>query len=619
MYNTISIKIVLLTFTSFILLLLSYSTGLANDPGLIRTGVKVIANPGSSLSGDSTRCEGTTTSCGLDGNCLDLTGLIYCVDGRIVETICRYNRPRNRTTSTPCKNINFDLNVKDENGLNVPINLTLYKPGTNDTVKKFEINGSGSINTFEEKIDFNIDYDNSNLMIKVKNLDIESLNSTSPSIIIDSKVEPNIPGVNVYIAYKVELPSEFTYSSITLSVKYSDITVEDENNLTFYRCGSFNSTTNECNEEWSTIDTSVLDTTNKIASITISNFSVYALGEPSDEEDECEDFGYTNSCSEGMTCQVVQVTPALQCCNCIPLETTTTTTVPQETTTTTSSRSTSSGHSHSTTSISTTITTSTLPQCIKHKPRITVNPSIQSGLTGDTLEYNITIRNMDSPECDDREFELDFELPEKWMIDYDPVGKIKAGDTKVIKITVTPKKEASINETYQLSVYGFDVETGEESNTAYFKYIINATSIEQTTVEQTTVEQTTVEQTTVEQTTVEQTKLLSPTTGLASLIVENKHVLVISGIVGIAAYWFLKFYPNLVKESSGIYEYRGEDSGEKLMVRIEPNTQRENKQEKVVNDCKPEKRQINERMRKALIEEIRRRALREDERMRKGR
>lgn len=79
---------------------------------------------------------------------------------------------------------------------------------------------------------------------------------------------------------EVELPSNFTYSTVTLKIKYSDINFINESNITVYKCSSFNPSTNTCNENWTKITPTEIDKTNKIILLEINSFSVYVLGEP---------------------------------------------------------------------------------------------------------------------------------------------------------------------------------------------------------------------------------------------------------------------------------------------------------------------------------------------------
>ena len=556
--------------------LLLPSMTLAGDPGLIRSGVRIVVRPGSGPQNNRTRCEGTITSCGKDGVCMDLTGLVYCVNGRIVETICRYNRPRNRTTSIPCKNVRFNLTVKDEDGLSLPAELVLYKPESANVIKRTNMNTPSVIETFEKRADLVVDFNDSRLVIKVKNLSLENLDSKAPQIIIDGDVNPIIPNNKVYMAYKIELPSSFDYSSITLTFKYSGIDVTDENNLMFYKCTSFNSETNECNEEWKVIRSVTIDYVNKLASININSFSVYALGEPDDNntsEETCEDLGYNNTCSVGTECEVIQVSPTLQCCNCVPV---TTTSMEEETDDTSS----------------TTTTTSTLPECTRHRPYVSMNPLSQSGMVGETLEYNVTIKNKDSPECESREFEFDFTLPGGWNIDYENVGSIKPGESRTIPVMITPSEDAVTNRSYQLSLLVFDVETGERSNTVYFKYNVKPLLDEKITKEK---------------------KEASQITSLITFIARNQFMVVLPTSVALLGHLLWKARSRFIykeKEKNVSISY-DEPPREEIILRLEP-SKREPQPKK--NEQRSEAR--SESSKRKVIEEIRKRALREEKRIR---
>lgn len=527
-----------------------------------------------------TQCGNNVTSCGRDNLCIDLTGMVYCVKGRIVETKCSYNKPINDSSLTRCQLFQPQLNVKNKAGSQRSINITLYSPGTTDEINSFSINGLGSIYSLSSMVDFELYFDDSNLNFKARNLNLSKL-SSSIDLIID-KLSITTPNADVYKAFLVELPSNFTYSSITLNIKYSGITIRNENNLKLYRCDSFNSTANTCNGNWTAIDTT-LDSNNDVASANINHFSVYALGEPKQQ---------------------------------------TTTTTPTTTTTTVSSsddEDNSDSYSSYHSSSSSTPTTTTLPECIEHKPYLSVTPISQAGAVGDTLQYSVSVKNMDSIECESREFEFDFKLPEGWDIDYDQVGEIRSGDTKIIDVMITSSNETVTNETYQLSVYVLDKISGEQSNTVYFKYIVNALPSTEPVAKTNQFQS-------------------SPITAFTSLVTQNQLVLMLPAVVSIIAYIIWKRPVLMIKglpKSYGQRSYNGV-SPSKIVVKLESDAQ---PKINTFNNGKTfngeinttfnngnnfnggnggiSQKQINYKPKTSMIEEIRRKALKEDELLRK--
>ena len=541
---------------------------------IVTGGVGVVANPGGVSTG--TKCGNNVTSCGQPGYCVDLTGVAYCVSGHTVETICSSNTPKNVTRTSSCQNFQSQLNVTNKVGSQRSVNIRFYTPGTTQVINSFSINGAGSISSLTQTVDFELDYDDAYLKFKAKNLDLSKLD---PNIgLIVDKLLVTIPNIDVYKAYLVELPSNFTYSSITLSIKYSDVTVRNASQLKFYRCDSFNTSTSTCNGNWNTVDTITLDSANKVTSTDINHFSVYALGEPK--------------------------------------QTGTTTTTTSTTTTTTNTNDeedNTDSHSssyHSSSSYTPPTTTTILPECIEHKPYLSVTPLSQAGVVGDTLQYNVTVKNMDSAECNGREFEFDFKLPEGWTIDHDPIGKIGPGETGSIEIMIKSSKEALTNETYQLSVYALDKDSGEESNTIYFKYIVNALSDAEAKIN------------------VDKSQS-SPLTAFASLITGNQLILMLPAVVSITAYIVWKHPVLMIKGLPKKYEQKSYNGVSKpIIVRTAPDTQPKinttfnngNKFNREINTTfnngnsfNHEIKQINNKTKTAMIEDFRRKALKYDE------
>jgi hypothetical protein len=530
---------------------------------IVTGGVGVVANPGGVSTG--TKCGNNVTSCGQPGKCVDLTGVAYCINGHTVETICSSNIPKNVTRTSSCQNFQSQLNVTNKVGSQRSVNIRFYTPDTTQVLKSFSINGDGSISSLSSPVDFELDYDDAYLKFKAKNLDLSKLDPNT-RLIID-RLLITIPNIDVYKAYLVELPSNFTYSSITLSIKYSDTTVRNENQLKFYRCDDFNFGTSTCNGSWNTVDTITLDSANKVTSANINHFSVYALGEPKQNT---------------------------------TITTTTTTTISQNDDDEEDTDSYSSSY-HSSSSYAPSTTATTLPECIRNKPNLSVNPLSQAGVVGDTLQYNVTVKNMDSVECDGREFEFQFELPQGWMVGHDPIERVEPEETKLVNVMIQSSNEAVTNETYQLSVYVLDKDSKEESNTVYFKYIVNA--LPDTGIKDK----------------VEQTQL-SPLTAFASLITGNQLILMLPAVVSIIVYIIWRRPVLMIKGLTRSYGQKSynEVIKPKIVVRTEPDTQPKiNTTFNNGNTFNGGIKQIDNKTKTAMIEEIRRKALKYDETFRK--
>jgi len=85
---------------------------------------------------------------------------------------------------------------------------------------------------------------------------------------------------DVLKSFKVELPSGLSYSTIFLKIKFDDVFYDNINKLYIYKCSSasYDPETNTCKVAWTKL-TPTIDSTNKIASVEINSFSVFALAE----------------------------------------------------------------------------------------------------------------------------------------------------------------------------------------------------------------------------------------------------------------------------------------------------------------------------------------------------
>jgi hypothetical protein len=165
--------------------------------------------------------------------------------------------------------------VIDSDGEDQILNLTMYKNGK--VINTMEVIGNGSMASDNSTVDLELGFNDSDLKVLIKNLNLEKINSTESNIIVDDAL-PDVSGIDVYSAYKVELPSNFSYTNIELKIKYKDLPVENELNLVLIKCSNYNMTSETCIGDWVNVPFS-LDTTNGIVIATINSFSVYALGE----------------------------------------------------------------------------------------------------------------------------------------------------------------------------------------------------------------------------------------------------------------------------------------------------------------------------------------------------
>jgi len=243
-------------------------------------GTGIVFNPGGSGTNSTQKCANSINSCGTYPNCLDLSQLSYCVNGHVIESYCYNNAPKNRTKMTACTpNVKIDFEFKNENDENRELTVSLFSPGsTTNALLTSTASGNTSINSPIPVVDFKFDFDNSYLSVISKGVDLQKMQGKINKIKIE-KVDANVPGVKDYKAYFVELPANFTFTSLTLYIKYSDVSVTNESALVLYRCSDYNFATETCNSTWELKSNVTRDTTNKIISLQLTGFSVYSLAE----------------------------------------------------------------------------------------------------------------------------------------------------------------------------------------------------------------------------------------------------------------------------------------------------------------------------------------------------
>lgn len=264
--------------------------GLPSGEGVIYVGI--YARDGT----PSNSCGNTITSCGTYPNCIDVRQLDGCYDGYYRKYACSNNQPIFSSTCTYycCSKIygskakcvsgmctgpsgqtyTLQLNISNENTPKTAV-VTLYHPGTSTTISSKTITGLGSITSTNSTVDMKIEYDNSKMSALVKSLSLTGL-SGQQSIIIDN-VNPSASNINIYRAYRVELPSSFSYTGVTLKMKFNDLPYNSQSTLSIYKCADYNTASNTCNTDWVKLGTSFIG---DYAKVDLTSFSVYMLGEP---------------------------------------------------------------------------------------------------------------------------------------------------------------------------------------------------------------------------------------------------------------------------------------------------------------------------------------------------
>lgn len=250
-------------------------------------GVGWIANPGGSGNpvNTSTACGGNIRSCGTYPTCYDLSQVLYCVNGHLVQPYCSSNRPQNQTTTNPCQpTTNFVLKASGHDRSDKQLSLLFYSPGTrNNPVFTATFTGNSTIASPLPFVDSEIDFDNSYVKIFMKSLNVTALSAAGTNEIdierVGSGVTIPISGVNVDKSYLVQLPSSFSYTSLIFNVSYSDVSVSNASNLVLYRCENYNFATGNCDSGWQQQQGVTIDSANKVLSVPLTSFSVYSLAE----------------------------------------------------------------------------------------------------------------------------------------------------------------------------------------------------------------------------------------------------------------------------------------------------------------------------------------------------
>jgi len=243
-------------------------------------------------------CDNSDWSCGLPGQCENCDQKDGCVDGYHRDywcsaskssclyklDSCTYNNSyccskiggicNNNICVVSTFSINLPLNITNETGKSKSATIKLYMPGTSQIVNTSTINGYGVISSPNATVDFGLEYDSSILNILFRNLNLVNLTGTL-RMMLDT-VSTTLPDATLLKAYKVS--TSLTSFDGSLKFKYASLPFINEQGLAIYKCSSFNTTSNTCNENWVKQSTTRYPN-DDIVSTEITSFSVYALGE----------------------------------------------------------------------------------------------------------------------------------------------------------------------------------------------------------------------------------------------------------------------------------------------------------------------------------------------------
>jgi hypothetical protein len=200
-------------------------------------------------------------------------------DSGLIETNISF-KIGNGNSSSP--KYQFNLNLTDLEGIDQAASIKLYKPSSKNLINTFEVTGNATLSCDDALVDFEIDFEDSDLNILAKNLTVVPLTATTSNVIIEH-VDPDVPDFMMYRAYKIELPGSFKFKNVDLKIKYGDLPVDNENNLVLKRCGNFDVNAGTCLENWTDVNETI-NTTGKYVVATLSGFSVYGIGESENTE-----------------------------------------------------------------------------------------------------------------------------------------------------------------------------------------------------------------------------------------------------------------------------------------------------------------------------------------------
>ncbi len=175
--------------------------------------------------------------------------------------------------------INFQIMARDSSAISQQLNVSLYDHVNHHFLNNSNFVGLGNIFSPTSLSDLELDYDNQNLGVFVYGLNMTNI-STSMSQVIFENTNPQISHFTPYRGYHVELPwNSSTYNSITLAISLAGINNVNYTSIVVYRCGNYNPITNVCSDSGGWVPQTIsVDPVNKIVTLTINHFSVYAVG-----------------------------------------------------------------------------------------------------------------------------------------------------------------------------------------------------------------------------------------------------------------------------------------------------------------------------------------------------
>lgn len=178
-------------------------------------------------------------------------------------------------------NINFALYATDGTTVYQRLNITLYDAVSGSALNSSQVSFATPLFSPTSLANMELS-DNSNLDVMINGLNMNSLNGTTaqnaPNIIV-AKVNPQISNVVVFKAYRVELPSNFSYNTILLTIRLGDTSGVDYNNVTVYRCGTFDQNSGVCTDSTGWVaQAATPDQAHQLIQLNINHFSVYAVG-----------------------------------------------------------------------------------------------------------------------------------------------------------------------------------------------------------------------------------------------------------------------------------------------------------------------------------------------------
>ena len=187
------------------------------------------------------------------------------------------NQTNNQTNAQTNWKNKFQLNITHDNGQSSHANIFILDNQTNGVLNNSFIDGIGYVSANSQKVNLLMDFDDYDVNITFKNLDMNYLNSTTADFFIDD-ANPSIDGIIIYKAFHVRLPSKFLYNTIELKISYDGFNLLNESNLVIYKCSNYDIQADECNGDWIKYTPS-RNSANKFVSLEVSGFSTYALGE----------------------------------------------------------------------------------------------------------------------------------------------------------------------------------------------------------------------------------------------------------------------------------------------------------------------------------------------------